>query len=93
MDLPKELIVNYVERRILDMETLKNSLAANQLSEFRRIGHQLAGNASSYGFDDLGIIGRQMEQLSESSLETEGTKLLSRYEVWLEQARSFAATI
>ncbi len=88
MDLPRELIVNYVERRILDVETLKTSLATHQLSEFRRIGHQLAGNAASYGFDDLGVIGRQMEQLSDTALDTEGPQLLHRFEDWLEKAKT-----
>ena len=88
MDLPKELIQNYVERRVLDLESLKKSLAAKEISEFHRIGHQLAGNALSYGFKDLEHIGRRMEQLPANLLDSEGPQLLGSFEAWLEQVKS-----
>lgn len=82
--LPKEMREEYVVRRKADYATLADSLEKKSIQEFKRIGHQLAGNAESYGFPELGQIGVKMESLNETALMTEGPQLLSAFKNWLE---------
>ncbi|MBY0453067.1 MAG: Hpt domain-containing protein [Bdellovibrionaceae bacterium] len=74
----------YVVRRKADYVTLSDALEKKSIQEFKHIGHQLAGNAESYGFPDLGKTGVKMEALNESDLMTEGIRLLSEFKNWLD---------
>lgn len=87
LDLPKEVIETYLQRRAQDVDTLQKSLSENSVKEFNRIGHQLVGNAPSFGFDELVPIASQMEDLSSDSLLTEGSELLNQFKVWLQSAQ------
>lgn len=82
--LPKKMREEYVVRRKTDYATLCESLEKNSAQEFKRIGHQLAGNAESYGFPELGKIGVKMESLNDSSLVSEGSQLLNAFKHWLD---------
>ncbi len=87
MDLPKEVIETYLQRRAIDVDTLQKSISENSVKEFNRIGHQLVGNAPSFGFDELVPIASQMEDLTPDTLTSEGGELLNRYKVWLQSAQ------
>ncbi len=82
--LPKEMREEYVFRRKTDYITLCDSLEKKSVQDFKRIGHQLAGNAESYGFPDLGKIGVKMESLNETAVTTEGPQLLNAFKIWLD---------
>ncbi len=83
MTISLELKLNYLKRRENDLDILFSSLNNNNVAEFNRIGHQLAGNAASFGFDELEPIASQMESLSETNLSEKGSELLSAYIKWL----------
>ena len=87
LDLPKEVIETYLQRRAQDVDTLQKSLSENSIKEFNRIGHQLVGNATSFGFDELVPIASRMEDLRSDSLLTEGGELLNQFKVWLQSAQ------
>ena len=61
MELPPELYRNYHQRRKADLERLKNAMVENDAEPFKALGHQLKGNAPTYGYDDLATIGIEME--------------------------------
>ena len=82
--LPKEMREEYVVRRKTDYTALCDSLEKKSTQEFKRIGHQLAGNAESFGFPELGKIGVKMESLKESALTTDGAQLLMTFKTWLD---------
>ena len=84
--LPKEMIKTYLDRRVTDVTTLKESLVKNSVEEFNRIGHQLLGNAKSYGFPDLESIAAQMEDLSSTDLQLRGPQLVEQFSQWLQSA-------
>ncbi len=84
--LPHALIVSYLERRKSDVSTLEKSLLTKELEPFNRIGHQIAGNARSFGFDELEEIGLQMEKLTLADFEIKGRNLLSSFKSWVERA-------
>ena len=90
MDLPASMYLNYLARRKADHARLTEILASGQsnartaLEEFKTLGHQIKGNAVSFGFDDLVVIGEQMEKLDDTMLSIEGGKLLGDFKVWIE---------
>jgi HPt (histidine-containing phosphotransfer) domain-containing protein len=88
LDLPKEVIQRYLQRRLNDVDTLKKSLSENSVQEFNRIGHQLVGNATSFGFDELIPIAAQMEDLTPEKLATEGDSLILQFKNWLQSAQN-----
>jgi HPt (histidine-containing phosphotransfer) domain-containing protein len=70
MIISDELRQKYLARRARDAEDLAVSLEAGQFDVLARIGHQLKGNASTYGYEQLAELGRKMEHAAEEeSLE------------------------
>jgi HPt (histidine-containing phosphotransfer) domain-containing protein len=92
MDLPKEIIETYLQRRAFDVVSLQKSLSENSVKEFNRIGHQLVGNAPSFGFDELSPIASQMEDLTPDKLSAEGGELIHQFKLWLQSAQNKIAT-
>ncbi len=58
----KEIIPSFLDNRQKDLTLIKEHLAAEQWSHIESIAHKLAGNAGSYGFEELGIIGAKLEE-------------------------------
>ena len=83
-ELPKEAIVSYLRRRETDLDLLRQDLAEHSLKNFRRIGHQLRGNARSFGFDELEPIAERLEAVTESNLDTDGRLAMDEYMKWLQ---------
>lgn len=84
MDLPASMYVNYLARRKADHARLTAALASSQgLDDFKVVGHQIKGNATSFGFNDLVSIGEQMEKLNPSQLQSEGARLLNDFWKWI----------
>ena len=81
MDLPASMYVNYLARRKADHARLTSAMASPQgIDDFKTVGHQIKGNASSFGFDDLVAIGEQMEKLSAPHFQHDGSR--SRHDFW-----------
>lgn len=78
-DLPPELIQKYITRRVQDIDVLSQALEKYDIEVFHRIGHQLAGNAVSYGIDSLEKIGRDMESLKSENFKRDAKNLLDLY--------------
>lgn len=81
--IPEEIRANYLVRRKKDIETLKASISARSLEDFKRIGHQLKGNAASFGYNDLEKIAIAMETAAEKNDTFEANKQLELFEKWL----------
>lgn len=82
LQIPDEIRHNYLIRREKDLEALKASLAVRDLSEFKRIGHQLKGNAASFGYFDLEKIAIAMEKAAIDGDGFEASKQLDLFESW-----------
>ena len=63
-DLPPEAILNYIERRKLDLKNCQQALIENDFESLSKIAHQIKGNAVSFGFEDLGNIAIDMEHFA-----------------------------
>ncbi len=87
MQLPTEMYQNYIVRRDEDYKELVIALEKSDVSIFKKIGHQIKGNASSFGFDDLTLIGIRMHKLEAEDLQLEGSNILSELKTWIELKR------
>lgn len=86
IDLPRQMICEYVVRRRKDLINLQSLAQIDKIEEINTIGHQIAGNARSFGFEPLEEIARELEslKLDESTWKLE--LIISRYSQWLEKA-------
>ena len=89
MEFPPEFYFNYIERRRQDLKVLESALKQNQIKDFQRIGHQVKGNAPSFGFDDLAEVARRMEKVSSENIQTVGLEIINDFKRWLESMSSF----
>lgn len=60
-----DLIPSYLERRSKEIEQMKEYVSNKDLKNLVRIGHQLKGSAKSYGFEELGDLGNELEKLAQ----------------------------
>lgn len=81
----EEIIPSFLENRRKDLIQLDAALADNLLQEIEMVAHKLAGNAGSYGFDDLGDIGRQLESACKENNNTQVKLLCAKYKDYLER--------
>lgn len=84
--IPEEVRQKYIERRKKDVESLRNALSTRTFDEFKRIGHQLKGNAASFGYSDLEKVAIQLEVAGENQDSNEASKQLKLFEQWLSKA-------
>ena len=86
--LPREMYVTYLERRKAELERLRQAASEGRVDDFKVVGHQLKGNAPSYGFEDLAVIAKELEKVTPENLNTHGNQLLNQYEQWLTAAQA-----
>ena len=60
----EELTIKYLTNRKTELETLKHLTLLNDFHSIQVFGHRLKGNAGSYGFDELGKCGADIETAS-----------------------------
>ncbi|MEI9814251.1 MAG: response regulator [Acidobacteriota bacterium] len=57
----RELVPDYLKRRNAELSTLWNAIEAEDYPSIWTLGHQLKGSGSSYGLEDISIIGNALE--------------------------------
>ncbi|MFZ3230374.1 MAG: hypothetical protein WA160_09225 [Pseudobdellovibrio sp.] len=60
-DIPLELKIKYIERRKKDLLICDSALIAEDYKFFERIGHDLKGNAITFGHSFLATLGEELE--------------------------------
>lgn len=83
--IPEEARLKYIERRKKDIDSLKSALSTHTYEEFKRIGHQLKGNAASFGYLDLEKVAIQLEVAGEKQDHLEASRQLDLFEQWFTQ--------
>ncbi|MGZ3652173.1 MAG: Hpt domain-containing protein [Bdellovibrionota bacterium] len=86
--IPEELRRKYTERRARDAEDLSVSLESGQFETLSRIGHQLKGNAATYGYEQLAELGRKMEHAAQEQSLPEAQECLFCLKAWVSDQRS-----
>ena len=81
-EIPPEAKALYVQRRGKDLEKLKISFSNHSTGEFKRIGHDLKGNAVTFGFPDLENLGKSLETIASSQDWKLAQTLIELLETW-----------
>ncbi len=87
-DLIKAKIPGYLLKRQEDVQKLKSFLDEKNWDEIKMIGHQLKGNGPTFGFDEIGEIGSQLEEAASNEAGQEVIPLIKRLEQVLEKAKA-----
>jgi HPt (histidine-containing phosphotransfer) domain-containing protein len=83
MQLPDDLKRRYLDRRAKDIEDCLLKLKDLDWTYFERLGHQLKGNAPSYGFDELGAIAHELEASAQEKDLDKLEMYVNAFRVWL----------
>lgn len=62
IDIPPDVRLKYLERRQTDYENCQKAISEKNFEALKHIGHQIKGNAVTFGYDDLGEIAIDLEQ-------------------------------
>lgn len=84
-EIPFEMQQIYWLRRKTDLENLKHALDAKTPELFQKIGHQLKGNAISFGFVELSELGQRMEKLNSDDFLKIAPQLVNELKSWVEK--------
>lgn len=71
-----ELVPKFLARCKQTVEEFRGAAQSGDLAAARRIGHSLFGTASSYGFDEIAAIGREIERAARDG-DSEALKALA----------------
>lgn len=78
-----EFKTKYLVRRRDDLEILILSLEKKEFEDIKRIGHQIKGNAETFEFSELALIGANLERYAnEQNLELL-TSEIDKFKMWL----------
>lgn len=85
VDIPKEARQKYIERRRLDLENCKHALEKRDFEVLARVAHQIKGNASTFGYDELSEIAIDMEVYALAKNSENLSKVLGKFSKFLSQ--------
>jgi HPt (histidine-containing phosphotransfer) domain-containing protein len=57
----EDLIPVFMKNRHKEVETLRSALAAADFEQLRQLGHRMKGVGNSYGFENVSVLGRKIE--------------------------------
>ncbi|MBC7743012.1 MAG: Hpt domain-containing protein [Bdellovibrionaceae bacterium] len=83
IDIPLDARLKYVERRKQDLADCRTAISKLDFKCLERVGHQIKGNATTFGFDELSTIAIEMEN---QALKKDVEKLkttLKKFETYL----------
>lgn len=66
IEVPLEMRQKYLERRQNDLAACLNALNTKDSKVFETVGHQLKGNAMTFGFEPLAEIGADLETAAQN---------------------------
>ena len=88
MTIPDEMRKKYVDRRAQDLAQLETALVGRDFDLFYKVGHQLRGNAETFGYAELATLGEAMEALAEAKDGTAAEECLTKLRDWLRTQRA-----
>jgi HPt (histidine-containing phosphotransfer) domain-containing protein len=57
----EDLVPTFMKNRAKELETLRAALAAGDMEQLRQLGHRMRGVGTSYGFEQVSVLGKQIE--------------------------------
>lgn len=69
----EELIPNYIENRHKDIKNMAEALAKGDFDTVRLLGHSMKGSGASYGFAEISVIGKKLEEAAKAKNQADIT--------------------
>lgn len=79
----EDLVPGFLENRHNDVERIDNLLSNGELAEIQRLGHSMKGAGGGYGFDEISIIGKKLEEAAKRGDTSELNHLNHRLKEYL----------
>jgi len=83
----EELIPEYLEKRRMDVLACRVALEAEDFAAIRRLGHNMKGTGSGYGFPELTELGGEIEAAALRSDASALMDQLQRFADYVERGR------
>lgn len=83
MMITNEMQQQYLHRRRADLYILRKALLEKGEDSFKTIGHQIKGNASSFGYCDLTEVAERIETIGNSRNWSLAEDVIADFEFWL----------
>ena len=63
----EDLIPTFMKNRVKELDTLRAALAGGDFEQLRQLGHRMKGVGTSYGFEKVSLLGKQIEDGAKSN--------------------------
>jgi HPt (histidine-containing phosphotransfer) domain-containing protein len=80
----EDIVPSFVENRIKDVALLNDLIDRLDFKNIETLGHRLKGNAGGYGFFEMGIIGKSIEENAQNKNTEKLKKNVLELEFFLE---------
>jgi HPt (histidine-containing phosphotransfer) domain-containing protein len=80
MQVPNEARQKYLDRRKQDIIACHDALSRQDFQFLERLGHQIKGNAITFGFNEFTSIAIEMEKAAKSKSLASLTTLVQQFE-------------
>lgn len=87
MQVPVELKVKYLDRKVQDIQILITSLESNDFAPALKLGHQVKGNAETFDFPELAPLGIEIESAAKNQDKQSVQRLVNQMSHLITQAR------
>jgi len=57
----EDLIPTFMTNRNKELGTLRTALGAGDMEQLRQLGHRMKGVGNSYGFEQISVLGKRVE--------------------------------
>lgn len=81
-EIPEVLRQKYLQRRSQDAADCEKKLNESDWTYFTQLGHQLKGNAPSYGYSDLAEIAERIETVAKEKNSEALSKAVQDFAIW-----------
>lgn len=88
MQVPEELKIKYLSRRLQDIEKLRLTLEQEDYSFAQKVGHQIKGNAVTFDVPQIAGIGLEMEKAALKKDKEKVKILIQKMETIIQSAQS-----
>ena len=85
MEVPKELLSRYLERRKKDIENCSQWVKDGSFHDLERTGHQLKGKGETFGFGELSKLGSILEDAAKKRDISKLNIALNDFGDWLKK--------
>lgn len=88
MQVPVELKIKYLSRRLQDIERLRATLEQDDYTFAQKVGHQVKGNAMTFDVPQIAMIGFEMEKAAQIKDKEKVKILIQNMETIIQSVQS-----